>query len=435
LESAGDHSCGTHSHPPLPGVCCSAGSGGLLRFQGGHGSVMSDKTKPAPPSPGAIDEARSGSEADRVFLLECRLEQMRASVDEARAEAHRAREHLAEAAAREADQARRQQLLHEDLVAARREIASLHHRLEHSEALRAGLEGRLFESAAPEDAQELVRLRSELAAARDLTDARQRAVADLRARVEGLVASRETLLSRVAEWQCAARAGDTDTINLSEFIAALRHDILDLEHRAVLAERREADLREQLRQADTPGHSSSSPTEVAAAEANTPPADPPATAGEPESAVDEAVPLEAGNDAESRIDALLRLGRSGKAESFYAIRSWLVTPEPRVRAAAYQALGQLLEHDPSRLEPHIRWGVADTDPRVRRRVVLAAAAARGLDLRPLLDPLRRDPDAQVRRLVQEVLRRAPAVADSAGEADVRHAEDHTSEAIKYGAAS
>jgi len=147
------------------------------------------------------------------------------------------------------------------------------------------------------------------------------------------------------------------------------------------------------------------------------------------------VPLEAGDDAESRIDALLRLGRVGKADAFYAIRPWLVTPEPRVRAAAYQALGQLLEHDPSRLEPHIRWGIADTDPRVRRRVVLAAAAVRGLDMRRLLDPLRRDPDPQVRRLVQEVLRRAPSAPGSGRGTDMPHSGEDKPEELKYGAAS
>jgi len=390
---------------------------------------MSNRAELAPPSPDTTGESRSGSEADRVFLLECRLEQMRASVDEARAEAHRARELLAEATAREADRARRHQLVLEDLAAARAEIVSLHHRLEHSEALRAGLEGRLFESATPEDAQELVRLRGEAAVVQDLTDARQRTVSDLRARVEELVASRETLLTRVSEWQCAAREGDADAINLSEFIAALRHDILELEHRAVKAEQREADLREQFRQADT------NSTDASAAGADPQPAGAPATTDEPQTEVDEAVPLAPGDDAESRIDALLRLGRSGEAEAFYAIRSWLVTPEPRVRAAAYQALGQLLEHEPSRLEPHIRWGIADTDPRVRRRVVLAASAARGLNLRPLLDPLRRDPDPQVRRVVQEVLRRAPCVSNGAGEADVPDSQEIEPEEPKAGVAS
>ena len=80
---------------------------------------------------------------------------------------------------------------------------------------------------------------------------------------------------------------------------------------------------------------------------------------------------------------------------------------PTVRAAAYQALGRLLERDPARLVPHIRRGIADAHPHVRRRAVLAAAGARGLDLRPLLEPLTGDPDPQVRRIVQRILRAAP----------------------------
>jgi HEAT repeat protein len=74
-----------------------------------------------------------------------------------------------------------------------------------------------------------------------------------------------------------------------------------------------------------------------------------------------------------------------------------------VRAAAYQALGRLLVRDPARLAPHIRRGIADANPHVRRRAVLAAAGARGLALRPLLEPLTDDPDPQVRRIVRRIL--------------------------------
>ena len=129
---------------------------------------------------------------------------------------------------------------------------------------------------------------------------------------------------------------------------------------------------------------------------------------------DEAAAPSASDEAVPRIDALLRLGRSGEAEAFDAIEPSLVAPDPGVRAAAYQALGHLLEQDPSRLEPHVRRGIADPDPRVRRRVVLVAAAARGLKLARLLEPLRRDPNPQVRRVVQEVLRRTPPAAEDAG---------------------
>lgn len=369
---------------------------------------------------------RSGADAHRVFLLECRLEQMRASVDEARAEAHKARALLAEATAREAEHAGRHQRLHEELAATREELGTLHRRLEQSEALRAGLEGRLFESETPDDARELVRLRGEVAAHRDLAAARQRMVAELQTRVEELVTSREALFSRVAEWQYQARNGDADAIDLAEFIAALSHDILALEHRSVTAERREAELREQVlrasgeispRIAATPAAVTPETNVTTAVEAVAEPetANAPTTGGTDADATAQTGTQPSDRDPQSRIDALLRLGRSGNTEVLQAIRDELGAPEHGVRAAAYQALGQLLEHEPVRLESYLRRGIADTDPRVRRRVALTAASARGLDLRLLLDHLRLDPDPQVRRVVKEVLRHAAPEPNDAGD--------------------
>jgi len=383
------------------------------------------------------------ADSHRVFALECRLEQMRASVDEARAEAHRARERLAETTARQADRGRQHQLLHEELAAAREELALLHRRLEHSEALRAKLEGRLFEGSTPEDAEELVRLRGEVATYRDLTASREKIVTDLRARVGDLVAGRETLLSRVTEWQHAVQEGNADAVDLAEFIAMLTGDILALEHRRVAAEQRGASLEEQLLRAREQGFvesaaagepkAATAPEAVGEGEtASEPPsgesesravatAAPPLTTPPPlhenahpaDATASPAVPP-IGDNIESQVDALIRLGRSGEAKAFDAIVASLGAAEPRVRAAAYQALGNLLEHDPARLEPHIRQGVTDSDSRVRRRVVLAATAARGLDCQALLDPLQRDADPQVRRLVKEVLRRMSPGPDAPG---------------------
>jgi HEAT repeat protein len=245
---------------------------------------------------------------------------------------------------------------------------------------------------------------------------RQRIVTDLRARVGELVAGRETLLSRVTEWQCAVRDGDADAVDLAEFIAMLTSDILELEHRSVTAEQREAGLEEQLLRAREQGYVESGAAEQGkATEATkvTTPSEPPEVAttppinatAPPDNATAPAVIVPVRDDLESRIDALIRLGRSGEATAFDAISPWLIATEPRVRAAAYQALGHLFEYNPARLEPHLRRGVADSDARVRRRVVLTAAAARGLNCQPLLDPLQRDLDPQVRRLVKEVLRR------------------------------
>lgn len=291
--------------------------------------------------------------SDRTLLLECRLEQLRGALDEARAEADQARVRLAEAAAREAGETRRMSLLQDEIARAREEVAALHRRLEHSEALRAKQQGHLFESESRDDAQELVRLRREAAAAHERLAASEQTASQLRARVDELVATRETLLARVVEWQRAVRDGDTEAVDLAEFIGSLRRAVLDLERDNAQGERREAALRAQLEA-------------MPAVTPERPPAD---DLGEALAAVD--------------------------AES------------PSVRAAAYQALGRLLERDPARLAPHIRRGIADAHPHVRRRAVLAAAAARGLALRPLLEPLSGDPDPQVRRIVHRILRAVP----------------------------
>lgn len=297
--------------------------------------------------------------SDRTLLLECRLEQLRGALDEARAEADQARVRLAQAAAREAGESRRMSLLQDEVARAREEVAALHRRLEHSEALRARQQGHLFESEPQGDAQELVRLRREVAAAQERIAGSEQTAAQLRARVDELVASRETLLARVLEWQRAVRQGDTEAVDLAEFIASLRRAVLDLERDNAQGERREAALRAQLEQA-------TASDVVPAVTSKRPPAD------------DLSAALAAA-DAEN----------------------------PSVRAAAYQALGRLLERDPARLAPHIRRGIADANPHVRRRAALAAAGARGLALRPLLEPLTGDPDPQVRRIVQRILRATP----------------------------
>jgi HEAT repeats len=322
--------------------------------------------------------------SDRTLLLECRLEQLRGALDEARAEADQARVRLAEAAAREAGETQRLSVVQDEVARARAEVAALHRRLEQSEALRAKLQGHFFESEGKGDAHELVRLRREVAAAHERIAASEQTASQLRARVDELVASRETLLTRVVEWQRAVREGDTEAVDLAEFIASLRRAVLDLERDNALGERREAALREQLEQATAPV------------------AEPPAPPSPP--ADDLVAALAAAKHPQDQVELLLRLGRRGGDDAFYAVRPWATAEDPNVRAAAYQSLGRLLERDPARLEPHIRWGIADSNPHVRRRVVLAAAAARGLALRPLLEPLSGDPDPQVRRIVHRILR-------------------------------
>src|SRR6266487_915946 len=234
----------------------------------------------------------TGGGSDRTLLLECRLEQLRGALDEARAEADQARIRLAEAAAREAGETLRLSVLQDEVARARAEVAALHRRLEHSEALRAKLQGHLFESEGKGDAQELVRLRREVAAAHERIAASEQTASQLRARVDELVASRETLLTRVVEWQRAVRHGDTEAVDLAEFIASLRRAVLDLERDNALGERREAALREQLEQATAP----------AAMPAVTPePPEPPAD--------DLVAALAAAQNPHDQVALLLRLGR------------------------------------------------------------------------------------------------------------------------------
>src|SRR5437667_3560869 len=276
--------------------------------------------------------------SDRTLLLECRLEQLRGALDEARAEADQARIRLAEAAAREAGETQRLSVLQDEVARARAEVAALHRRLEHSEALRAKLQGHLFESEGRDDAQELVRLRPEVAAARERIAASEQTASQLRARVDELVASRETLLTRVVEWQRAVRHGDTEAVDLAEFIASLRRAVLDLERDNALGERREAALREQLEQATAP---------------KTMPAVTPEPPLPPPPADDLVAALAAAQHPQDQVELLLRLGRraGGGDDAFYAVRPWATAEDPNVRAAAYPFLGRLLERDPRRPGP------------------------------------------------------------------------------------
>ncbi|HUL04122.1 MAG TPA: hypothetical protein VLV16_12955 [Gemmatimonadales bacterium] len=351
-----------------------------------HGPALRDDvTAPQRGSLSAGSATPAGS--DRTVLLECRLEQLRGALDEARAEADLARVRLAEAAARQVGETQRLSQLQDEVAQAREEVAALHRRLEHSEALRAKLQGHLFESEARDDAQELVRLRREVAAARERIAGSEQTASQLRARVDELVASRETLLTRVVEWQRSVSDGDIEAVDLAEFIGSLRRALLDLERDNALGELREAALRDQLDQATAPRQ-----TAVATVTPERPPAD------------DLVAALAAAERPQDQVDLLLRLGRRGGDAAFYAVRPLATAEDATVRAAAYHALGRLLQRDPARLEPHIRWGVADANPHVRRRAVLAAAGARGLALRPLLEPLTGDPDPHVRRIVLRILR-------------------------------
>ncbi len=568
--------------------------------------------RPIAVAPHRLTDPASTAGEERILLLECRLAQLRSQLESARVEADLARTRLADAAAREADHVRRYSAAMQELAEARAEIASLHRRLEHSEALRAQLEGQLFEPDAREDAEELVRLRRDILVERHRAEVHERAAKRLRERVEELQASRETILSHLAEWQELVRRDGPEAVDLARYMSDLRREILDLESRNALAERREAAYRRRLAMAgidpdevlaevpeaaasparpaataddgeaepaqepehrpdelplfefplepitafapedDEPAHDLETDVEAEDAvepgddfEAVNPLADP-WTAGadiaaehddanvglagdhddasvdiaadrddagiglaadrddtgvdiaadhddagadiaadheeapvaiaadheEPPVAIvadDEEAPVViAAHHEEAPVDIAAGQAGAGGADSaadgfqagvepetaapvevpaepdvvpgplhalvaalenadlvalraelrrctrvcgeqavLDAIRPWTEAEKPAVRAAAYEALGLLLGRNAAALEPFMRAGLNDPDGRVRRRVVLAAAAAQGLPLRSLLEPVRVDRDPQVRRVVLEVLRHLP----------------------------
>jgi len=213
---------------------------------------MSDRRETAAPPPGAADGVTPpvpASDTERVLLLECRLEQMRSALEAARDEADRARTKLADATAREAEHARRAWRLHEELSEARAEVALLHRRIEQSEALRAELAGHVFEAGGRDDADELRRLRTKMLAEDQRSVVLERTTERLRERVEELLATRETLLTRIAEWQLLIREDGPEALDLSEFLSDLRREIIDLEYRTTLGDARELRLRDVLAQA------------------------------------------------------------------------------------------------------------------------------------------------------------------------------------------
>src|SRR5262249_14221505 len=148
------------------------------------------------------------------------------ALSEARTDADRLRGRLADSAAREADHARRFAAVQQELADARSEIASLHDQLSHSEALRAKLEGNLFEAGAAADTAELLELRRELAVQRQRADMHEHTAARQRRRVDELLSTRDALLSRMAEWQRLVHLGNSEAVDLGEFMASLRQDVM-----------------------------------------------------------------------------------------------------------------------------------------------------------------------------------------------------------------
>lgn len=393
-------------------------------------------------------EKTLGSALERICFLEWRLEQMESVLADERRTVRDLREQLAEAATRESEGARRIAALEERLADAKREMVALGDRTAHADAERTALERRM-ESSGRETAKEIAQLCRKLEHEQTRAETQMRALEHARERVASLERARESFFARLIEWQQLARADDVD---LAEFIAELRSEIMTLAARNEEAAVREEQLLEQIERAEIPeeeGAEVVTPLFLAAAPepSERPRRTAPAAHGigldEARSALDgipgearrqraqrlagelttpkketrlgaaralveaagkHAAPalvatlrLAAEND--ERIALLALLGKTGEARvADAAIASVLEDPDPYVRAAALEAGVQLFGDAPERIRQLAEVGLTDADARVRRRTILALKA-RVRDSVVLLVPLIEDEDPQTRRAV------------------------------------
>ena len=358
-----------------------------MREASGHSPQVASGAAATSPSPAA--------DGERILLLECRLDQAASALDGARADADRLRKQLAEAAAREADHARRFSLVQRDLADARGELAALHERLASTEAMRAELEGHLFEAGARGDAGELLRIRRELIAEQQRSLANEQTASRLRARVNELLLSRDTLLTRIAEWQLLVGHDESGAVDLAEFMAELRRDIMMLEQRNVVTERREVALRQRLARAGMDPDTAFDDDIVVAVDEPPAPADTdvpeieepeltePTEVGEPGTSTwagfvntDHVFAGQQQDDgaagqADGEVDAASTLTDATdwpaplaaapvavSDATAYAPVDLLSANDPAVRAAAYERLIRVNEGSPEFVE-HVRAGLAD----------------------------------------------------------------------------
>jgi hypothetical protein len=178
---------------------------------------------------------------ERVVFLECRCEQLSAANEIAKAELKDARKSLAAAEQRKAASASQQHAIQALLDEKIRVLSDQSRRLSESEALRMAIEAR--QKLSEEELQTQVR------SARVELEQRQRDVAmlsskleDARTRIETLDRSHERLYAKLFEWHSLVQAGTPDAIDLAEFIAELRAEVLSLERLLARSEARERAL-------------------------------------------------------------------------------------------------------------------------------------------------------------------------------------------------
>lgn len=178
---------------------------------------------------------------ERICFLQWRLEQLEASLQDARLKNQSLRGQLTEITHEQVRDGARQVSLTDQLAEARSEVQSMEERLALSERARASAEAHTREL----EAQLLTRARTLSATAereRQRSEVLSRTLADVRARADGLERAHARFFLRMQEWQ-RLLGSDPDRIDLAEFIAELRADVVRLSGERELSLRREQRLR------------------------------------------------------------------------------------------------------------------------------------------------------------------------------------------------
>ena len=374
--------------------------------------------------------------SEEVTLLEWRLEQLEAALEDAQAARHADLGRLArEAEAREGLSARIHEL-EESLVDARQRAESLAERLQMAERARADFEHRL------RDAKHAHRVAlEEMRRDRDRETHRavvaRRALENARERLDGLERAQDRFFGRLVSWQSLAGA-DREQVDLAEFIAELRGEIVRLSERF--------DQEASAAEADAPALEVPAPATEPPVE---PQVEPQPPGGAPPSAVSapsrppagvwarrlreaaspevrrhaarnlaehahpEAVPalrraMRRATDRLERAEMIGLLGQVGGVEASAALDREAESRDPLIQAAVLAARVTMANRDPAARDALIADGLQHPEPVVRRRAILAAVASPSEGLERLVAPHLRDPDGGVRQAANAALARRSA---------------------------
>lgn len=375
------------------------------------------------------DQERLRTAVERVAFLEWRLEQLEAQLVTERKASNTARVEKAELARSQLAWAEEQRALQERLAAALAEVALLHERLVEGDLTRQALERRL-EDRGDRVAEELAHLSRDLLIERQRGEVKQRALEDARRRITELEHAQHRFYDRLVRWQDAARSGEREGIDLADLIAEMRGEILRLESRLPEAQGHAAnDALPLTPTATTPAPPPLSDFEEARrhAEALVSPArrgqadrlireleqaEPPLALSAAKTLVDligpDATPallalLVRVPDGSSKVAVYALLGRTGTSAALPALERGAEAVDWQLRAAALEAMIKLARI-PEAADRALQVGLTDRDPRVRRRMVLAAAAERALTAAALAGHLETERDAATRRMIAAALR-------------------------------